>query len=551
MKKFCSLFTRTPRLEYVNILAKEKFCVTNSGKEYKDARGGMINMAETVRLNKYNRSSSDFVTPGMQLHYVAQVKPDETAAIVVHKDWQEERISWSELDKLSSRIAWMLMDKGVGQNSTVLVSYPNTIEHIAANFAIWKTGACYMPISWRTPPEELLELQKLLCPSAALTDIDVTETMFKCGMSELSEACAGYPDEMPPDVISNPNIINASGGSTGKPKLIRQNIPCGHSDLSLSSWFEVSGMKMDQTQLLCGPLFHGAPHIAAMNGIFAGGTLVLPQSLCPEFLIDCIEKYDIKFLQTVPTLMHRMIKIPGLKKESFAGMEALCHTGGVCSEWLKRAWLQLISPEKLYEMYSMTEVIGMCAIRGDEWLKHPGSVGQPKYGSKISIRDSEGNELAPFEIGNIFMSPPAGHFYTEYINEKPLDTKGDNFRSVGDMGYVDNENYLYFSDRRCDMIVTGGENVFAAEVENALLRNLHVLDAVIVGIPDPEWGRRIHAVLETDGELDVASIKEFLKNYLVPYKIPKTFEIVKRIPRLDNGKVAREAILKDCISRGV
>ena len=463
MKKFCSLFTRTPRLEYVNILAKEKFCVTNSGKEYKDARGGMINMAETVRLNKYNRSSSDFVTPGMQLHYVAQVKPDETAAIVVHKDWQEERISWSEL----------------------------------------------------------------------------------------AEACAGYPDEMPPDVISNPNIINASGGSTGKPKLIRQNIPCGHSDLSLSSWFEVSGMKMDQTQLLCGPLFHGAPHIAAMNGIFAGGTLVLPQSLCPEFLIDCIEKYDIKFLQTVPTLMHRMIKIPGLKKESFAGMEALCHTGGVCSEWLKRAWLQLISPEKLYEMYSMTEVIGMCAIRGDEWLKHPGSVGQPKYGSKISIRDSEGNELAPFEIGNIFMSPPAGHFYTEYINEKPLDTKGDNFRSVGDMGYVDNENYLYFSDRRCDMIVTGGENVFAAEVENALLRNLHVLDAVIVGIPDPEWGRRIHAVLETDGELDVASIKEFLKNYLVPYKIPKTFEIVKRIPRLDNGKVAREAILKDCISRGV
>lgn len=151
MKKFCSLFTRTPRLEYVNILAKEKFCVTNSGKEYKDARGGMINMAETVRLNKYNRSSSDFVTPGMQLHYVAQVKPDETAAIVVHKDWQEERISWSELDKLSSRIAWMLMDKGVGQNSTVLVSYPNTIEHIAANFAIWKTGACYMPISHGAP----------------------------------------------------------------------------------------------------------------------------------------------------------------------------------------------------------------------------------------------------------------------------------------------------------------------------------------------------------------------------------------------------------------
>lgn len=445
----------------------------------------------------------------------------------------------------------MLMDKGVGKGNTVLVSYPNTIEHIAANIAIWKTGACYMPISFRTPAEELHELQKLLSISAALTDIDVEGIPFRCGVNEIRAVSAGYSDELPPDVLSNPNIINASGGSTGKPKLIRQNIPCGHSDVSLRSWFEVSGMRMDQTQLLCGPLFHGAPHISAMNGIFAGGTLVLPGSLCPEFLIGCIEKYDIKFMQVVPTLMHRILRTPGLKKESFAGLEALCHTGGVCSEWLKRSWLKLISPEKLYEMYSMTEVIGMCAIRGDEWLRHPGSVGRPKYGSRISIRDCDGKELAPFEIGNIYMSPPAGRFYTEYINEKPLETIGDNFRSVGDMGYVDDEGYLYFSDRRSDMIVTGGENVFAAEVENAMLRNRHVLDSVVVGIPDPEWGRRIHAVIESDGEIDAQTLKNFLKQYLLPYKIPKTFEFVKRIPRLDNGKVAREAILKDCISRGV
>lgn len=501
--------------------------------------------------NKYNRGSKPFVTPGMQLHYVAQTKPDETAVIVVHKDWQEERISWSELDKLSSRIAWMLMDNGIGKESTVLVTFPNTIEHIAANFAIWKTGACYMPISCRTPPEELHELQKLLCLSAALTDIDGEGIPFRCGIKELRKASAGYSDELPPDQQSNPNIINASGGSTGKPKLIRQNIPSGHSDASLSGWFEVSGMRMDQTQLLCGPLFHGAPHIAAMNGLFAGGTLVLPESLCPDFLVGCIEKYDIKFMQVVPTLMHRILKMPGLMKETFTGLDALCHTGGVCSEWLKRAWLKLISPEKLYEMYSMTEVIGMCAIRGDEWLKHPGSVGRAKYGSQISIRDCTGKELAPFEIGNIYMSPPAGHFYTEYINEKPLETLGDNFRSVGDMGYADTEGYLYFADRRSDMIVTGGENVFAAEVENAMLRNRHVLDSVVVGIPDQEWGRRIHAVLETDGEIDAQTLKSFLKQYLVPYKIPKTFEFVKRIPRLDNGKIARDAILKDCIARGV
>jgi len=202
-------------------------------------------------------------------------------------------------------------------------------------------------------------------------------------------------------------------------------------------------------------------------------------------------------------------------------------------------------------MYSMTEVIGMCAIRGDEWLRHPGSVGLPQYGSKISIRDCDGKELGPYEVGNIYMSPPAGFFYTEYINERPLNTLDDNFRSVGDMGYVDSEGYLYFADRRSDMIVTGGENVFAAEVENAMLRDPHVLDAVVVGIPDAEWGRRLHAVLETDGQIDAAELKSFLKQFLLPYKIPKTYEFVKRIKRKENGKIARDEVLNDCIARGV
>lgn len=508
-------------------------------------------MAGTVRLNIYNFGTTDFITPGMQMRYISEVKPDEPAVIHVHSDGSDERISWRELDCLSNQIAWMLIDKGIGSGSTVLVSYPNSIEHIATNLAIWKTGACYMPASCRTPAEDLEELMALLSPAAAFTDIDVDKPLLKCGIENLRALCSAYPKDTPPDKLSNPNIINASGGSTGKPKLIKQNIPCGHNDASIGAWFKISGMDFNQTQLVAGPLFHGAPHIAAMNGLFSGGTLVLPSSLCPEHLLKCIVKYHVKFIQMVPTLMHRILKMPGLRKESFAGLDALCHTGGVCSEWLKRAWLEIIPPEKLYEIYSMTEVIGLCAIRGDEWLEHPASVGRPQYGSKISIRACDGTELGPYEIGNIYMSPPGGFFYTEYINEKPLAAINDIYRSVGDMGYVDDEGYLYFADRRSDMIVTGGENVFVAEVENALLRNPHVLDAVAVGIPDPEWGRRIHAVLETDGLVTPEELKAFLKHFLLPYKIPKTYEFVKHIKRKDSGKVARDEILKDCIARGV
>lgn len=508
-------------------------------------------MAATVHSNIYNFGTADFVTPGMQLRYISSAKPDEPAVIQVHSDGSDDRISWSELDGLTNQIAWMLMDEGIGPGSTVLVSYPNSIEHVAANLAIWKTGACYMPASCRTPPEDLEELMELLSPAAAFTDIEVTRPLLKCGIADLREHCSAYPKDAPPDTLSNPNIINASGGSTGKPKLIKQNIPCGHNGASIEAWFKISGMRFDQTQLVAGPLFHGAPHIAAMNGLFSGGTLVLPSSLCPEYLLKCIAKYHVRFIQMVPTLMHRILKMPGLDKTAFAGLDALCHTGGVCSEWLKRAWLEIIPPENLYEIYSMTEVIGLCAIRGDEWLEHPASVGKPQYGSKISIRDCDGAELGPYEVGNIYMSPPGGLFYTEYINEKPLTAIGDSFRSVGDMGYVDEEGYLYFADRRSDMIVTGGENVFVAEVENALLRDPHVLDAVAVGIPDPEWGRRIHAVLETDGSVTPEELKAFLKHYLLPYKIPKTYEFVSRIKRKDSGKVARDEILKDCIARGV
>ena len=355
-----------------------------------------------------------------------------------------------------------------------------------------------------------------------------------------------------PDTLAADTLLEELSGETLKADPGAFSVYCNDGFTLAELVVEaVSGMDFDQIQLLAGPLFHGAPHIAAMNGLFTGGTLILPPSLCPDILVECVEKYKVQFIQTVPTLMHRIIKMAGLKKESFASLQALCHTGGVCSEWLKRAWLEILPPEKIYEMYSMTEVIGMCAIRGDEWLRHPGSVGLPQYGSKISIRDCDGKELGPYEVGNIYMSPPAGFFYTEYINERPLNTLDDNFRSVGDMGYVDSEGYLYFADRRSDMIVTGGENVFAAEVENAMLRDPHVLDAVVVGIPDAEWGRRLHAVLETDGQIDAAELKSFLKQFLLPYKIPKTYEFVKRIKRKENGKIARDEVLNDCIARGV
>ena len=469
---------------------------------------------------------------------IAEAKPDEDAIIQENIDGDVRKISWRSFEETTNRLAWMLKEKGVGTGDTVLVTFPNSIEHALANFAIWKTGACYMPISPKTRPEELLQLKKLISPKAAFSNLEGLSIGIRWKSGDLPQTCAGYSCDPLPDILSNPNIITASGGTTGKPKLIRQNIPAGHTDGSLAAWLAVSGMRMGQRQLLAGPMYHGAPHATVLNCLFSGGTLVVPATMCPAALVDCIRRYHIQFTQLVPTLMYRILKLPDLKKEDFSSLEALCHTGGVCAAWLKRAWMDLLGPEKLYELY-----------RGDEWIRHPGSVGKAKFGSTISIRDEEGRVLPPYEIGEIYMSPPANLQYTEYINAEPLKTLDGTFRSVGDMGYVDEEGYLYFSDRRCDMIVTGGENVFAAEVEGALLRNGHVLDAAVVGIPDPEWGRRVHAILETDGKVTAKELKEFLIPYLEPYKIPKTYQFVRRLKRTANGKIARAELLRECIEK--
>lgn len=308
-------------------------------------------------------------------------------------------------------------------------------------------------------------------------------------------------------------------------------------------------MRFEMRQLLAGPLFHGAPHSAAFNGLYCGNTLVMPAKLDAETIVRLIKKYHIEYVQMVPTLMQRISRMPGFRKEDLASIEVLCHTGGVCSQDLKREWLQIIPPERLYEMYAMTECIGMTSIRGDEWLRHPGSVGKMHCG-RVAIRGEDGHELPAGEIGEIFMSWGDNSPRVTYKNIPPLPVDSEGFRSVGDMGYVDADGYLYFADRRSDMIVTGGENVFAAEVEMVLKKHPKVVDAVVIGLPDPDWGHRIHAIVETNGPVGNKDLIRFALNYLPPYKIPKSIELVDHIPVNENGKVVRSKLVEESLAKG-
>lgn len=506
-------------------------------------------MESTSHLNIFNKGTESFFTPGRQLASIAAVKPDEPALIYISPENRESVTTWRELETLSNRIAWYLIGQGIGPGKSVLAALSNIPTHIALAFGIWKAGACYVPVSNRAPQRNMSEICACVSPALVVTNRRRPAGYPSLSTAELRELCAPLPDEMPPDILAVPNLANCSGGTTGKTKVIQQDMPAGESDEGLKAWFTVSGMSFEMRQLLAGPLFHGAPHSAAFNGLYCGNTLVMPSSLDAGTIVSCIKKYRIEYVQMVPTLMQRIIRMPGFCADDLKSLKVLCHTGGVCSPDLKREWLELLGPERLYEIYSMTECVGMTYIRGDDWLRHPGSVGRMLCG-RISIRDDNGNELPAGETGSIFMSWGDNSPKVEYRNIDPIESDGEGFKSVGDMGWVDSEGYLYFADRRSDMIVTGGENVFAAEVENVLKKHSKVVDAVVVGLPDKDWGHRIHALVETSGPASSKELIKFALNYLPPYKIPKSIEFVDRIPHNENGKVVRSRIIEESLKKG-
>ena len=506
-------------------------------------------MSKIAHFNYFNTEEESFFTPGKQLSNIAKVKPDQPAIIYISPEKKESVMTWRELESLSNRIGWYLLEQGIGPGKSVVVALPNIPTHIALAFGIWKAGGCYVPVSNRVPQKNMLEICECVSPSLVVTNRKKPAGYASLSTAELKELCASCSDEMPPEVLAIPYIANCSGGTTGKTKVIQRNMPAGESDESLRFYFSVSGMSFEERQLLAGPLFHGAPISATFNGLYSGNTLIMPASFEADNIVSLIKKYQVEYVQMVPTLMQRIIKLPGFNKEDLASLRAMSHTGGICTADLKEQWLEILPPENLYEIYSMTECIGMTTIRGDEWLRHKGSVGK-MAGGEISIRGEDGRELPNGEIGEIFMNWDAYGPKVIYKNVPQIEADERGFKSVGDMGYLDDDGYLYFADRRSDMIVTGGENVFAAEVEEVLKKHRKVLEAVVIGLPDKEWGHRIHALVESREPVSSKELIKFALDYLPPYKIPKSFEFLEEIPRNESGKFVRSKLIEESLEKG-
>jgi len=298
--------------------------------------------------------------------------------------------------------------------------------------------------------------------------------------------------------------------------------------------------------LVPGPVHHAAPFSACFQALLGGARVVLMRRFDAARCLALVERHRADRMILVPTMMLRIWRLPESERAArdVSSLEFVMTGGAPCPPWLMRAWIDWLGPDVMHEAFGPSERIGGTFITGREWLAHPGSVGRPLAGARLEIRDPEtGAPLPPGRLGEIWALPAGGAGSTyRYVGARGR-RSADGFESVGDMGWLDEEGYLYVGDRRSDMILVGGRNVYPAEIEGALEAHPAVRSACVIGLPDEDLGQRVHALVEMDPDATGDdALRAHLAARLDGYKIPRTFERVDHPLRDDAGKVRRAAL---------
>jgi bile acid-coenzyme A ligase len=450
----------------------------------------------------------------------------------------------AELERSTNRLARAYAEHGVGVGDYVSIAMPNSIEWIQAVVACWKLGAIPQPLSARLPDVEFQGILDLKPRALIVGRTDPRGVIPSLPIDFVPDSALS--DAPLPEAVSPVWKSMTSGGSTGRPKLIEAG---GDSRLPGLELGQSLGAEEDETQLLSIPLSHNTGFTIATIGLLMGHHLVvMPRFDAQEFL-SLITDHRTNFVFTVPTIMQRLLPVYRANPDAYdlASIRRFWHAGAPCPPSIKLAWIDLVGPEAVWELYGGTELQAMTFVSGDQYLTHPGSVGIVVTG-EMKVLDDDGNECPPGIAGEIFMRPSPGSAPTyRYIGATAKSRDG--WESIGDLGYFDADGFLYLNDRRIDMFTVGGRNVYPAEIEAALAAHPDVLSCLVVGVPDEDLGQVPHALVQPGGDLDQEAVRAFLANRLASYKVPRTIEFVDRPLRDDAGKARRSAVRDDVIAR--
>jgi bile acid-coenzyme A ligase len=430
----------------------------------------------------------------------------------------------------------------VRQGDYVTIVLPNSIEWAQAVLATWKLGAVPQPLSARLPDAELAGLLELRPPALVVGRADPNGRSPSVAGDFTPDAAVS--DEPLPEMVSPVWKAMGSGGSTGRPKLIEAG---GDSRIPAAAGYPLGAQEGD-VNLLSVPLSHNTGFTTFAVGLVQGHHLVLMPRFDPHEFLRLVTQHRVTFLATVPTIMQRLLPVYRADPDAYdlSSIRRFWHLASACPPAIKQAWIDLLGPEVIWELYGGTELQALTFISGEQWLTHPGSVGVVVAG-EMKVLDDDGNECPPGVSGEIYMRPPPGSAPTyRYVGATAKSRDG--WDSLGDLGYFDADGFLYLNDRRVDMFTVGGRNVYPAEIESALSEHPNVLSCLVVGVPDDDMGQVPHAIVQADG-LDEAAVRAFLSERIAGYKVPRTVEFSDTPLRDDAGKARRSAVRDEVIAR--
>jgi long-chain acyl-CoA synthetase len=489
----------------------------------------------------------------------------------------ERRRSHAEVADRSDRIASGLAKIGVGQGDCVCMLMRNDIAFLESAYAAMRLGAYGVPINWHFKPEEITYILKDTGTSVLIGHADMLHALRDAiphGVTVLSvptppEILSSYkidPDHLTtPDfatdfeswlaqhapydgpVVPQPMNMIYTSGTTGHPKGVRRNAPTASQAAAGERMRAmIYGLKPGARAILPGPLYHSAPNSFGIRAGKLGGALVLMPRFEPEEFLELIERYRIDTIFMVPTMFIRLMKLPEAvrRKYDVSSLRHVIHAAAPCPADVKRAMIEWWGPV-IYEFYGSTESSAVTFATSEDALKKPGTVGKISPGAELRFIGDDGRVLGVGEIGEIYSRMPEMADFTYHNKpEKRAEIDRDGFITSGDVGYIDADGYVFICDRKRDMVISGGVNIYPAEIESVLHAVAGVHDCAVFGIPDAEFGEALMAVVEPQPgvTLEPGGIRTALKAHLADYKVPRHIEIRTQLPREDSGKIFKRRL---------
>ena len=496
----------------------------------------------------------------------AEHEPDRIALVTA----EHREISFGELSKRTNQLARGFQRLGLKKGDGVAILLNNHAEWVEIFMATQQIGLYLTAINYHlTGPEvayilsnseaTVLITEKEYAEAAESALIEIDFDRKHCFSIDGLEGFLPYETILEGESVELPenraagSLMLYTSGTTGRPKGVRRPLNEMTPEMSaamgamLFMLFDIE--PGTGSHLLMGPLYHAAPSGFGMGAMHQGQSLVLVKKWSPEGVLALIERYRITATHMVPTMFHRLLDMPEEERRRFdvSSLKNVVHAAAPCPPDTKRKMMDWWGPV-IYEYYAATEG-GGAYVKPAEWLENPGTVGKAWPGAELKILDDEGNELSPREIGTIYMASPMGEFKYFKDDKKTAESSRGNLFTVGDMGYLTEDGWLFICDRKSDMIISGGVNIYPAEIEAALVQHPQVADVAVFGIPDKDWGESVKAVVELidgnqAGDELAESILCFARERLAKYKLPRSLDFIDALPRLPTGKLYKR-LLRD------